>query len=74
MSCANRFTCGIRKYDQHKITTHTVTNQTLHHESEKRLEDMMKERALQDQGIFSPTMTSLSMTTPSTLSTPWTKP
>ena len=68
MSCSNSFTCGIRKYDQHKISSNTPSNQLLHQESERKLEQILELRKQQDQGIYStlspPVLTSTPTSTP----------
>ena len=53
MSCSNRFVCGMRKYDQHKISATTSNNPALYRENEKQLEDLLRLRQQQDQGIYS---------------------
>lgn len=63
MSCSNPFICGIRKYDQHKITKNTPNNQALHNEGEKRLQELLQQRNQQDQGIYSQVNIPPSLTT-----------
>lgn len=53
MSCSNRFVCGMRKYDQHKISASTPNNPALYRENEKQFEDLLRLRQQQDQGIYS---------------------
>lgn len=53
MSCSNPFVCGMRKYDQHKISTNSPNNPALYRENEKQLEDLLRLRQQQDQGIYS---------------------
>lgn len=53
MSCGgNRFSCALKRFDQHKITTDRPVNQLLHDENEKRLSDLLKIREEQDKGTF----------------------
>ena len=53
MSGCGKFVCGMRRFDKHKVHVADVpSNPGLHNENEKRLADMMKLRAEQDQGIF----------------------
>lgn len=49
----NRFVCGMRRFDKHKVSvpdrpTTTASSQ----ETEQRLAEMMRLRELQDKGIF----------------------
>ena len=65
MSCSNAFVCGMRKYDQHKISANTPNNAALHRENEKQLEELLRLRQQQDQGIYSvPTILPSISTTP----------
>lgn len=43
----------MRKYDQHKISKNTPNNPALYRENEKQLEDLLRLRQQQDQGIYS---------------------
>lgn len=54
MSCSNPFVCGMRKYDQHKISTNAPNNPVLYRENEKQLEELLRLRQQQDQGIYTP--------------------
>jgi hypothetical protein len=54
MSCGNRFVCGIRRYDQHKISNDKPSNKVLHDENNKRLQELMNMRSQQDKGVFTP--------------------
>jgi hypothetical protein len=55
MSCGgNRFACGITRFDKHKMTADKPTNQALHSDTEKRLQEMLNARAQQDGGVFQP--------------------
>lgn len=52
-SCTNgnRFVCGMRRFDKHKITAPerpTPSSQ----ETDQRLAEMMRLRELQDKGVF----------------------
>lgn len=52
MSCdGNRFVCGMRRFDKHKTTEKPVLNE-MHNNNEKKLQEMIQLRNLQDQGIF----------------------
>ena len=54
MSCdGNRFVCGMKRFDKHKTTERPVLND-LHNNNEKKLQEMIQLRNLQDQGIFQP--------------------
>ena len=54
MSCdGNRFVCGMRRFDKHKTTEKPVLNE-MHNTNEKKLQEMIQLRNLQDQGIFQP--------------------
>lgn len=56
MSCSgdgNRFVCGIRRYEKHRMSVaDKPSNNALHNENNKRLEQLMAERSLQDKGVF----------------------
>lgn len=56
MNCdggGNRFVCGIRRYEKHRISTpDKPSNAMLHNENNRKLEELMTERSLQDKGIF----------------------
>jgi hypothetical protein len=55
MSCGdgNRFVCGIKRYEKHKISViDKPTNNVLYNDNNKKLEQLMTERSLQDKGIF----------------------
>ena len=54
MSCdGNRFVCGMKRFDKNKTTERPVLND-LHNNNEKKLQEMIQLRNLQDQGIFQP--------------------
>ena len=76
MSCSNPFTCGIRKYDQHKQSSNTPSNQALHRENEHRLEQLLELRKQQDQGVYSAIPSSIPspILSPTPTSTPVMKP
>ncbi len=49
----NRFICGIRRYEKHRNSVpDKPINAVLHNENNKRLEQLMAERSLQDKGVF----------------------
>lgn len=54
MSCGggNRFVCGMRRFDKHTFTPDKPSNQELHNDNNKRLQELLNMRALQDKGIF----------------------
>ena len=55
MSCnGNRFVCGMRRFDKHITQQDKPSNVELHNDNNKRLQEMMNIRALQDKGIFTP--------------------
>jgi hypothetical protein len=69
MSCnGNRFSCGMKRFDKHISYDNTPSNVQLHNESDKRLQEMLNIRALQDKGVFTPLQTN--MTQPSQPSQP----
>lgn len=78
MSCSNPFTCGIRKYDQHKQSSNTPSNQALHQENERQFEKLLELRKQQDQGIYSlsthPSPLLSPTPTPTPIATPTTAP
>lgn len=51
---SQRFVCGMRRFDKHKISTDRVTDSVMQSEQDQRLAEMLKQRELQDQGQFSP--------------------
>lgn len=56
MSCGdgNRFVCGIRRYEKHRNSVaDKPSNAILHNENNKRLEELIAQRSLQDRGVFS---------------------
>ena len=55
MSCnGNRFVCGMRRFDKHKTVAERPVQQELHNTNEKKLQELIQLRNLQDQGIFQP--------------------
>lgn len=54
MSCGggNRFVCGMRRFDKHSFAPDKPSNQELHNDNNKRLQELLNQRALQDKGIF----------------------
>lgn len=51
MSCnnGNRFMCGLRRFDQHKVfEADRPTNSQLHNEMEQRMAELIKKREQQD--------------------------
>jgi hypothetical protein len=71
MSCGgNRFACGITRFDKHKMTADKPTNQALHSDTEKRLQEMLNARAQQDGGVFQPINEYKEMPTSKIITTP----
>jgi hypothetical protein len=54
MSCGggNRFVCGMRRFDKHSFTPDKPTNPELYNDNNKRLQELLNQRAMQDKGIF----------------------
>lgn len=54
MSCGggNRFVCGMRRFDKHSFTSDKPSNPELHNDNNKRLQELLNQRALQDKGVF----------------------
>jgi hypothetical protein len=50
---SQRFVCGMRRFDKHKVSTDREINSVMKSEQDQRLTEMMKQRELQDQGQFS---------------------
>lgn len=57
---SQRFVCGMRRFDKHKVSTDRVTDSVVRSEQEQRFAEMMKQRELQDQAT-----TQLPLYTPS---------
>ena len=58
MNCGgggNKFSCGLRRFDQHKMGNDRPANQQLHDENQKRLNELLRLREEQDKGIFQTT-------------------
>jgi hypothetical protein len=56
MNCggANRFSCGITRMAKHKSSLpDRPSNQQLHNDNEKKLDEMLRIREQQNNGIFS---------------------
>jgi hypothetical protein len=53
MNSGNRFSCGIKRFDKHKELSDKPTNQQLHNENQKKLEDLIKLRQQQIMEEFS---------------------
>ena len=51
---SQRFICGMRRFDKHKVSTERTTDSAMKSEQDQRLAEMMKQRELQDQGQFNP--------------------
>lgn len=53
MSCGgNRFQCGITRFQKHSFTPDKPSNQELHNENQKRLNDLLKAREEIDKQFF----------------------
>jgi len=53
MSCGgNRFQCGITRFQKHSFTPDKPSNQELHNENQKRLNDLIKAREDIDKQFF----------------------
>ena len=46
---SQRFVCGMRRFDKHKVSTDRVTDSAAQSEQDQRLFEMIKQRELQDQ-------------------------
>jgi hypothetical protein len=54
MSCGgNRFQCGITRFQKHSFTPDKPSNQELHNENQKRLNELLKAREDIDKQFFS---------------------
>jgi hypothetical protein len=58
MSCGNRFVCGMRKFDKHKMSSDRPNNMDLHNETENKLNYLLQQRQ-QDTGTFSSVVPSI---------------
>ncbi len=55
MSCGNRFSCGIKRFDKHATSIpDKPTNQELYNSNNKKLDELLFIRSQQDKGIFEP--------------------
>ena len=58
MSCGNRFSCGIKRFQQASFAPNKPTNPELHQENESRLSELMRLREEQDKALsFQPAPT-----------------
>lgn len=48
------FSCGARRFDKYKFTADKPSNQVLHNENEKKLNDLLRIREEQDKRVFAP--------------------
>jgi hypothetical protein len=46
---SQRFVCGMRRFDKHKVSTDRATDSVMQSEQDQRLAEMLKQRELQDQ-------------------------
>jgi hypothetical protein len=74
------FVCGMRKFDKHKMfASDRPSNNALHQENQKSLNDLIKQREQQDNGTYTPIIVPMTVR-PSTASestivyTPWKTP
>jgi hypothetical protein len=44
MSSGNRFVCGMRRFDKHKLSSDKPNSLSLYNESEQRLNQLLRER------------------------------
>jgi hypothetical protein len=85
MSCGNRFSCGIKRFQQPSFAPNRPTNPELHQENESRLSELLRLREEQDKALsfqnttettISTSTTTISSTTslpfsPQTTYSPW---
>jgi hypothetical protein len=50
----NRFQCGMRRFDKHKVANDKPTNLSMHNEQQQKLSELLQLREEQDKGIFHP--------------------
>jgi hypothetical protein len=50
----NRFQCGMRRFDKHKVANDKPTNVTMHNEQQQKLSELLRLREAQDKGVFVP--------------------
>jgi hypothetical protein len=48
------FSCGARRFDKYKFTADKPSNQVLHNENQKKLNDLLRIREEQDKRVFPP--------------------
>jgi len=72
----NGFVCGMRKFDKHKMAIpERPTNSALYAEHQKNLNELLKQREQQDNGIFVPIPLNHPVSTNDSKEyTPWTTP
>jgi hypothetical protein len=58
MSCGNRFSCGIKRYQQPTFAPDRPSNPELHKENETRLSELLRLREEQDKALSFSTSTS----------------
>lgn len=65
MSCGNRFSCGIKRFQQASFAPNRPTNPELHQENESRLSELLRLREEQDKRFsYAPVETKETMNTP----------
>ena len=67
MSCGNRFSCGIKRYQSPQFVPDRPSNPELHKENENRLAEMMRLREEQDKALSYSSVSSITSTTSLTL-------
>jgi FtsZ-interacting cell division protein ZipA len=70
MSCGNRFSCGIKRFQQASFAPNRPTNPELHQENESRLSELMRLREEQDKALSFQPVTTSSATLPISASSP----
>jgi hypothetical protein len=48
---SQRFVCGMRRFDKHKVSVDHATDSAMRTEQDQRLAEIIKQRELQDQAI-----------------------
>jgi hypothetical protein len=48
---SQRFVCGMRRFDKHKISVERTMDSVMRTEQDQRLAEIIKQRELQDQAI-----------------------
>lgn len=69
MSCGNRFSCGIKRYQQPSFAPDRPSNPELHQENQNRLSELLRLREQQDQSFSYPSASASTDSTTSTTST-----